>query len=51
MLAPGLNRDLKRLMLVRRPLNLGQVDAFFHHLVERRKLAQFLHNVDDLGGT
>src|SRR5271163_3512251 len=34
--------------LVRLPLNLGYVDAFLHHLVERRQLAKLLHDVDQL---
>ena len=35
---------------MRLPFDLGQVDAFFHHLVQGRKLTKFLHNIDDLGG-
>ena len=31
-------------------MKLAQVDAFFRHLVERRKLAQFAHHVDQFVG-
>ena len=37
-------------LLMRGPDNLGKIDAFFGHLVERRKLAQLLHHVDHLVG-
>src|SRR5271163_3563106 len=36
--------------LVRLPLNLRNIDAFLHHLIERRQLAKFLHDVDQLVG-
>jgi hypothetical protein len=36
--------------LVRCPLDFGEIDAFLHHFVKRRKLAQMLDDVDDLGG-
>src|SRR5207302_1808136 len=29
------------------PFDLREVDSFFHHLVQRRKLSQLLHCVDD----
>jgi len=35
---------------VRGPLNLGQVNAILHHLVERRKLAQMLDNINHFRG-
>jgi hypothetical protein len=32
------------------PLDLGEVDTFLDHLVERRELAEVLDDVDDLVG-
>src|SRR5450756_2691272 len=41
-------RQLSR--LVRGPLNLGEVDSLFDHLVERRQFAELQDHVDELVG-